>query len=394
MEPDDLDKRLWLFGTWLIRGCLSLLIGSGGQGKSMLAIHIALAVAAGRAWAGQKCHGGPAGVWIYNNEDDLTELHRRVAGVAIHMGIKLHDLDGRLFCNSGYEAWAGGSDTRMLLAVPGPNGEVVATPLVEALIEQIKAKGIKLLILDPFVSMHHINENDNGQMEGVAAIIRHITQAADCAVLLVHHTSKPGDSNQAGNQHAARGASSVAAAARVVLTVTTMNEADAEKVLGQGYPEEVREHCIRIDNGKSNLSAPGMHTTWMLKETVRLPNASSPIADDGDDVGALKPTDFSEFQIEVKQREQDQRDRLRTVMAEVMQDVAVGADLKLKTVMARILAATAEFGKERTLRDRIMDAVPMARAGSVQVSEYRYYLTTNTEAYNPTISVCKRAVDK
>jgi KaiC/GvpD/RAD55 family RecA-like ATPase len=386
----QLALRPWLFGRWLLRGFLSLLIGSGGQGKSMVAIHIALAIAADKVWSGQHPFDGGGKVWIFNNEDDRDELYRRIGGTAMHMGIPFDDLKGRVFVNSGVGG-GGKAGNKFIVAVPsGQGGPAVATPDVNAVIEEIKRKGIRLLVVDPFVSTHAMNENDNVQMEAVAAMYRTIAQEADCAVLLVHHTAKPGDQNQAGNQHAARGASSVAAAARVVLTVTGMNEADAKKLMGDAFDEEVRERCIRVDSGKGNLSAPGKHTVWLKKISVELPNGG-PIKR-GDEVGALSWTDFAEYQQTIKQKAQDTKDKLLVLVAQIMEDVPVGGEIPVSKLIP-IIVETGRFGSKNTVRDALDEAIPMAAAGKVPMGDYVLWMRRDGVATNAPLFVCKRPAE-
>jgi hypothetical protein len=53
-----------------------------------------------------------------------------------------------------------------------------------------------LLVLDPFVRLHRIDENDAGQVSGVLAFLRSLQRTYHLAVLLVHHTRKNGPAGQ------------------------------------------------------------------------------------------------------------------------------------------------------------------------------------------------------
>jgi hypothetical protein len=390
---ENIRRRPWLFGSWLLKGYLTMLIGTGGQGKSMLAIHVALAVASGMAWAGQKVRES-GGVWIWNNEDDRDELHRRIGGTAKHMGIDLKNLGGnRLFANSGVDDGSGNA-CKLIVATAGDHNSVIATPHVEDVVRHIKANGIKLLIVDPFVSTHSLNENDNPQMEAVTFLYRQIAYQADCAVMLVHHTSKPGDTDQAGNQHASRGASSITAAARVVLTVAPMSDADAKKVMGEDYPEREREHCIRVDAGKANLSAPGKHTIFLKKVSVTLPNSSEThVKDDADEIGGLEVADFSEVLHETKMREQAIHDRLRETVAECMTAIPAGGEIDMTTLVSMIMAKAPQYGKKTFLREELLIAIPPAHQGGIQIKDHRYDIRRSGVHKTATIYVCKREID-
>jgi hypothetical protein len=267
---EDLECRPWLFGGWAMKGIVSMWVGPGGAGKSMVTIHAALAYAAGREWAGQKVLE-PGGAWIWNNEDDLIELQRRVGGTAKHMGIDLKALGGRLLLGSGVKNKHNMDAKRLVLARLDERGEVVPTPDVQTVIQIIKENNIKLFAVDPMVSIHYANENDNGAMNKVMDILLTIAAEGDCSVMVVHHTAKPGANVvQAGNQNISRGAISMPGASRLLLTVTQMTEDDAKFLMGEGYDENMRKHCIRIDTGKANMLEPGDDTVFLEKVSISL----------------------------------------------------------------------------------------------------------------------------
>jgi hypothetical protein len=50
----------------------------------------------------------------------------------------------------------------------------------------------RLLVLDPLVRLHAINENDAGEISRLLAYLRALQRAHDAAIVLVHHTRKNG----------------------------------------------------------------------------------------------------------------------------------------------------------------------------------------------------------
>ena len=59
--------------------------------------------------------------------------------------------------------------------------------------------GPRLLLLDPFVRLHRINENDAGEVSGILAFLRELQRTHSLAVVVVHHTRKNGPAgSQAG----------------------------------------------------------------------------------------------------------------------------------------------------------------------------------------------------
>ena len=273
-----LPRRRWLLGRSLLRGQLTLLVAPPGVGKSTHGIARAVAVATGRDITGEAVHE-QARTWIYNTEDDADELKRRLGAVLQHWSIPFAEVRGRVALNSG-------ADRPLLFAKADRAGMVIRLPDVDACIQQIKQHNIGLFIVDPFVETHELNENSNEQIKAVAVMFREVARAAECAVLLVHHTAKPpqGSSDgHAGNMNTARGASALVGVARVVQTLFAMSEKDAER---HGVAKEDRHLYLRLDDAKANLGLTSPETRWFRKVSVELPN--------GDEVGVLIPEDLGQ----------------------------------------------------------------------------------------------------
>src|SRR3546814_2606501 len=60
-----------------------------------------------------------------------------------------------------------------------------------ALVDEMKDRGIDHLDVDPFVSSHSVEENDNGAIDAVAKEWVSIAQQTRAAVSLTHHVRKP-----------------------------------------------------------------------------------------------------------------------------------------------------------------------------------------------------------
>jgi hypothetical protein len=235
-----------------------------------------VAVVTGRTITGEEVHE-QAKVWIYNNEDDGDELKRRLAAVLQHWNIPLDEVKGRLALNSG-------ADRPLLVAKADRAGTVIRLPDVDACIEHIRAHGIGLFIVDPFIETHEVNENSNEQIKAVAAMFREIARRGDCAVMLVHHTAKPpqGTSDgHAGNLNTSRGASALTGVARVVQTLFSMSPRDAEHY---GVKDEDRRLYIRLDDAKANLGLISGEARWYRRVSVTVAN--------GDEVGVLVPEEL------------------------------------------------------------------------------------------------------
>lgn len=280
LNPRAIPQRQWVLGRRLIRKFVTLTVAPGGSGKSLLTMEEMIAVATGQPITGQDVHvTGPA--WIYNNEDPLDELQRRIAAIFLHHGIPFDGAVARdLHLNSGRD--------RRLLVATTLNGAVVQTPDVDALEAAIRRRGIVAMTIDPFVRVHQVEENDNAAIDFVADIFGRIADRTGCAFNLVHHTRKlpAGYENQNGNADTSRGAGSLVAAARVAHTVLPMSTSDAENL---GIPAEDRRWYVRLDDAKGNMAPPPDGATWFRWQSVALFNG--PLGTDGDEVGVLEPWD-------------------------------------------------------------------------------------------------------
>ena len=71
------------------------------------------------------------------------------------------------------------------------SGEVtLLEPVYDEILAQLKVRNIDVLIVDPFVSSHAVTENDNMAIDAVVKAWARVADAANCAILLVHHTRK------------------------------------------------------------------------------------------------------------------------------------------------------------------------------------------------------------
>lgn len=95
--------RRWLVREMIPDSDVTLLFGDGGTGKSMLALQLAVATVAGKEWLGNLPEKGP--VILVSAEDDLDEMHRRLAADVARLGIDLADLpDLHLVSLAGHDA--------------------------------------------------------------------------------------------------------------------------------------------------------------------------------------------------------------------------------------------------------------------------------------------------
>lgn len=299
-DPKTFPRRQWLYGKHLVRKFLSCTIAQGGVGKSSLQLVEAVAMATGRPLLGIQVRE-PLTVWIINLEDPLEELERRVLAVLLHFRIHPDDLGGRLFLNSG-------RDTKVVIASTTKAGTVVATPVVDALTAEIKAKRADVVVIDPLVKAHQVPENDNVAVDMVCTAFARIADECDCAFDLIHHVRKTNGAEVTVED--GRGAVSLLAACRSARALNRMSKDEAEKA----GVEDARLF-FRAENGKGNL-APPEKAEWFNLCSTPLGNGDPGLSfDNGDQVAVatswkwpdalegVKVTDLRKVQSEIDRGE-------------------------------------------------------------------------------------------
>lgn len=274
IDPATIPRRRWLYGRHMIRAYAGATIAPGGVGKSSLLICEALAIVTGRDLLGMEPNER-ANVWIWNGEDPLDELQRRVTAAMLHHQIDEPEVAGRLFLDTGRRQ-------EIIIAEQGRDGTKIATPLEKRLIEQISANKIGLLIIDPFVSSHRVTENDNNAIDAVAKTWARIADVTGCAIELVHHVRKTNGAEVTVED--GRGASALIAAVRSARVLNQMSAEEAERA-----GVENRRTFFKVENGKANLTIPSDKAAWFQLASVELGNGEETAfgREFGDNVGVV-----------------------------------------------------------------------------------------------------------
>lgn len=276
-DPASIPRRRFLYGYELRRQQLSAVVAPGAAGKTTLKVGRALCMATGRDFLGHRVWDGPHRVWLWNLEDEMEEVEKTVHAFLKLWNLTPSDLDGRLFIDGADSA----SSRALKLAVEGPNGFVIQRPIAEALIDELKARRIDYLDVDPFVSSHSVDENDNGAIDAVSKEWVSIARAADCAISLAHHVRKPGGAEASAFD--ARGAVAMINAARSVLVLQRMSKEHAQEFQ---IPECDRRRYFSVVDDKNNKAPPPSRAEWYEFVGVGLGNGDDTGPEDN--IGAIK----------------------------------------------------------------------------------------------------------
>jgi AAA domain len=260
VNPASIPRRRWLYSCHYAGSYVSITVAQPGVGKSSLAMVEGLAITTGRPLLGVP-PDERVNVWYWNGEDPMDELQRRITAAMLHYRIAPAEIRGRLFVDTGRE-------TKIIIAEQTRTGAVIARPVVDAVIAEIKANDIGLLIIDPFVASHRVVENDNPAIEQVAQAWAEIADVTGCAIELVHHSRKTGGADVTVED--GRGGSALLAKARSARTLNVMSADDAETA-GVESPRQY----FRVTSGKSNMAPPVAESEWYRLQSVELGNGDS-----------------------------------------------------------------------------------------------------------------------
>lgn len=255
-RPGDIPPRPWLYGRLLMRGTVSATVAPGGVGKTSLLIAEMLAMATGRPLLNCAVHGGPKTVWLWNLEEPQDELARRIQAACLYWSISEGDIAGRLFVNAG-------PANALMTAASSTLGYVDQAQFTE-LESAMLAAQVDLLVLDPFVSSHALDENDNAQVDRVVKRWGLLAQRTQSAVHIVHHTRK---SDAAITSESARGAKAFVDAAR---TVRVLSPATSDEIAALGLQPDARAFYARQD--KQNMAAGNDERARYLVRGISLGN--------------------------------------------------------------------------------------------------------------------------
>ena len=254
-----LPKREWVYGYDYIKKYISVTASAGGIGKTSAIIVEAIAIATGKPLLGVAVKQ-QTNVWVINLEDPMSEMQMRTIAAMQHYNIKPEEIKGRLFMD--------GEDTMQItLAAESRDGLITNDDLLAHITRKVKENNIGVIILDPFVSAHLVNENNNGSIQAVVAMLRKLARDTNSSVQLVHHIRK-GNGDDA-TIDSVRGAGSLIGAARAARVINRITPDDA---IALGVDEHEALGIFRIDDGKANLAPPSDKATYRRMQSVEIAN--------------------------------------------------------------------------------------------------------------------------
>lgn len=160
---------------WLVQqlwgaAAVGVIGGAPKACKSWLGLDLAVSVASATACLDRFPVDTPGPVVVYLAEDALHAVRDRVAQLCQHRGLSLAGLD--------------------LHVVTAPSLRLDLENDRQALDQTLSALQPKLLLLDPLVRLHRLDENSAADISGLLGFLRQLNRRHDVAIILVHHMAK------------------------------------------------------------------------------------------------------------------------------------------------------------------------------------------------------------
>jgi hypothetical protein len=168
--PREENARRWLVEQLWGDSSVGVIGGAPKCSKTWLGLDMALSVATGTACLGRYAVPEPGPVLVYLAEDALPVVRERVEGMARHRGIDLDAVDVHV--------------------ITAPVLRLDRDPHRTRLFETAKRLRPRLLLLDPLVRLHGLDENNATEVAGLLAYFRTLQRRLDLSLVLVHHTRK------------------------------------------------------------------------------------------------------------------------------------------------------------------------------------------------------------
>lgn len=160
---------------WLVEGlwgeeAVGIIGGEPKCGKTFLALGLAVAVASGRPCLGRFPVPHPGRVLFFAAEDAPVILRSRLDQTCAHFELDLSQLD--------------------LWALATPTLRLDCPEDCERLEHTVAQLQPTLLILDPFVRLHRVDENVSAAVVPLLAFLRELQRRYHLAIAVVHHARK------------------------------------------------------------------------------------------------------------------------------------------------------------------------------------------------------------
>lgn len=178
--PREETPRRWLVeGLWAA-AAVGWIAGSPKVGKSWLGLDMAVSVATRTPCLGAYPVIESGRTLVYLAEDALARVRERLRAICLHRGLSLENLD--------------------LHVITAPSLRLDLARDQLRLQRTVRHLRPRLLLLDPLVRLHRLDENAVAEVTTLLSYLRDLQRELDLAIVVVHHTRKNTSAGQQAGQ--------------------------------------------------------------------------------------------------------------------------------------------------------------------------------------------------
>jgi len=138
--------------------------------KSWFGLDMAVSLASATPFLDHFAVHDPGPTLVYLAEDALPQVRARIAGICLHRGLDLAQLD--------------------MHVITAPAVRLDQTADQKRLASTLESLRPKLLLLDPLVRLHRLDENSSADISALLGYLRELQRCHDVAIVVVHHMRK------------------------------------------------------------------------------------------------------------------------------------------------------------------------------------------------------------
>lgn len=240
---------------------VTLLYGDGGTGKSLIGLQLAVATVTGRPWLGQNVSRG--GVFYFNAEDPVEEVHIRLDAINRHLGVVFADLDSLLIASMAGQ--------NCVMGAPDRRGIIGRTEVFNALLSATLAAQPTLIVIDNAIDVFGGDQNNAAHVKQFMQLLTSVSIRVGCPVVLLAHPSRSGIASGTGDAGSVHWSNS--ARSRLYLTRVVADD-------GFGGKTEDDPNARSLVRKKANYAPTGEEVTLRWESGVfKTSGQSSPGAE-------------------------------------------------------------------------------------------------------------------
>jgi RecA-family ATPase len=189
-DSDPIPERQWSVPDRYPLRQTALFSGEGAVGKSIVQLHLSCAHVLGRDWLGTMPEPGPA--LFIDAEDDINELHRRLAAILTHSGAAFADVIAgglHLMSFAGRDA---------VLATTSRGGKIESTALYKQLFEAAGDIKPKMIGIASSADVFAGSEIERSHVQQFISLLTKMAIVSNGSVVLLSHPSLTGINSGTG----------------------------------------------------------------------------------------------------------------------------------------------------------------------------------------------------